>query len=71
MDNFFIDINSINGMDITRIEAFEHHYVIDLFNRYRIFYGQPSDKELADKFIKERLQNNESIIFAAFAEQDS
>lgn len=57
-------------MDIRRISANEHYYVIDLFDKYRIFYNQPSDKELADRFIKERLENNESIIFVAFAEQN-
>ncbi len=67
MDNFFIAINP-NRMDIKRIIATEHHYVVDLFDKYRIFYNQPPDKELADRFIKERLENNESAIFVAFAE---
>ncbi len=57
-------------MNIRRLSANERHYVVDLFDKYRIFYKQPTDKELADRFIKERLENNESIIFVAFAEQN-
>jgi len=37
--------------------------VSELFNKYRIFYGQPSDLEGAKAFIKERMELNESTIF--------
>ncbi|PYE52282.1 GNAT family N-acetyltransferase [Paenibacillus barcinonensis] len=36
-----------------------------LFDKYRIFYGQPSDLEGASDFIKERISKDESIIFIA------
>lgn len=36
-----------------------------LFNKYRIFYGQPSDLEGAKAFIKERMEQKESTIFLA------
>jgi ribosomal protein S18 acetylase RimI-like enzyme len=36
-----------------------------LFNAYRIFYEQESNLPLANEFLKERLQNAESVIFFA------
>lgn len=39
--------------------------VAALFDRYRMFYQQPSDPELARRFIGERLQRGESVIFLA------
>lgn len=55
-------------MEIRRINKEESDCVISLFNNYRIFYEQKSDILLAKKFIQERLDNNESVIFVAFAE---
>ncbi|MEJ7693758.1 MAG: GNAT family N-acetyltransferase [Daejeonella sp.] len=57
-------------MEIKRINYEERQLVIDLFNKYRIFYKKPSDIKLAETFIAERLRNNESVIFAAFEEND-
>lgn len=56
---------------LRQITASESHYVIDLFNSYRVFYRQPSDKTLAKNFIHQRLANNESIIFVAFKVKDA
>ena len=39
--------------------------IAPLFNHYRMFYQQPSDEELAHRFIGERLQRGESVIFLA------
>ncbi|MBL4660124.1 MAG: GNAT family N-acetyltransferase [Alcanivoracaceae bacterium] len=36
-----------------------------LFDAYRVFYKQQSDVEIALKFIKERFNNSESVIFYA------
>lgn len=36
-----------------------------LFNAYRVFYEQPSDIELAKRFLSDRIENNESLIFIA------
>lgn len=36
-----------------------------LFDRYRIFYNQTSNLEAAKEFLKERFQNNDSVVFAA------
>lgn len=44
--------------------------VSQLFNQYRMFYGQASNLEGAKEFIKERIENNESVIFLA-VENDS
>lgn len=55
---------------IKKIEKNEADAVIDLFNKYRLFYRQPSDIELAKHFISERLNNNDSVVFVAFDENN-
>ena len=52
-------------MTIQRITTDQVLLVTDLFNKYRIFYKQASDIALAEKFLTERLTNNESVIFVA------
>lgn len=52
-------------MDIKRITLAESGLVTGLFNKYRVFYKKESDPALAEKFIRERLANNESVIFVA------
>ncbi|MGN6638608.1 MAG: GNAT family N-acetyltransferase [Mucilaginibacter sp.] len=52
-------------MEIKRIGIADAALVIGLFDFYRQFYKQASDTAAAEKFIKERLQNNESVIFVA------
>jgi len=52
-------------MEIKRIGETEANLVFDLFDSYRQFYKQPSDKLLAETFINQRLSNNESVIFVA------
>lgn len=51
---------------IRKINTEESDLVADMFNKYRIFYQQPSDIELAKQYLKERLRNNEAQIFVAF-----
>jgi GNAT superfamily N-acetyltransferase len=36
-----------------------------LFDAYRIFYGQSSDRTAAHSFLRDRLQRDESVIFLA------
>jgi GNAT superfamily N-acetyltransferase len=36
-----------------------------LFDQYRIFYGKESNRVEAEKFLNERLQNNDSVILVA------
>ncbi|MBV8390484.1 MAG: GNAT family N-acetyltransferase [Mucilaginibacter sp.] len=52
-------------MKIKRIDLAEANLVIGLFDKYRVFYQKSSDPALAEKFIKTRLGNNESVIFVA------
>ena len=41
-----------------------------LFDGYRQFYKQDSDEEGARTFLSERLENNESVVYIAFAEAE-
>ena len=50
-------------MNIKRLEKIHTQELGRLFNLYRIFYEQPSDHKLALKFINERMEMNESIVF--------
>lgn len=43
--------------------------IAELFNLYRLFQKQESDREGARTFLKERLENEESIIFIAYDER--
>ena len=52
-------------MQIKKITANDYLLVISLFDKYRVFYMQASDILLAERFIKERLENKESVIFVA------
>ncbi len=55
-------------MKIIRIDKTQGNLVFDLFNKYRVFYKQASDIEIAKKFVQQRLDNNESVIFVALSE---
>ena len=37
-----------------------------LFNDYMVFYKKPSDRETYQSYLKERIKNNEAIVFIAF-----
>ncbi|MFV8325485.1 GNAT family N-acetyltransferase [Flavobacterium sp. ZS1P14] len=41
-----------------------------LFDQYLVFYGKPSNYEKHKSYLKERLENNEAIIFLAFDDDD-
>ena len=41
--------------------------LVPLFDGYRVFYRQPSDRGLARAFLEERLERGESIVFVAEA----
>lgn len=59
------------SIEIRKIDKGECELVADMFNKYRIFYKQPSDMELAKEYLKERLENNEAQIFIAFRKGSS
>ncbi|MGM5471010.1 GNAT family N-acetyltransferase [Flavobacteriaceae bacterium LMO-SS05] len=42
-----------------------------LFNGYRMFYNQDSDLESSKHFLKDRILNNESVIFIAYLNQEA
>lgn len=52
-------------MEIVQITVEQAVYVAPLFDEYRCFYAQKSDKEGAECFLNERLQQQQSIVFAA------
>ena len=56
---------SINIRKVSLNEVLE---VAKVFNAYRVFYGQNSDLELAQDFLTQRVQNNESVIFCILLE---
>jgi GNAT superfamily N-acetyltransferase len=41
-----------------------------LFDQYRVFYKKSSDVAAAKKFLRERMEKNESIIFASFDDKN-
>ena len=58
---------------MTIIKAHIEHLnqIVSLFDAYREFYKQPSDKNAAKKFLFERLKNKESIIFLALVDNEA
>lgn len=55
-------------MEIIRAELIHLGDAAFLFDQYRQFYQQKSDVEGVLQFLEERIRNNESIIFLAYAE---
>jgi ribosomal protein S18 acetylase RimI-like enzyme len=43
--------------------------VVPLFDAYRQFYGQTPDPDLAERFIRDRIQNDESVILLGIDEE--
>ncbi|WLV24930.1 GNAT family N-acetyltransferase [Aciduricibacillus chroicocephali] len=43
----------------------------ELFNEYRKFYGKENDLLGAETFLKERIENGESIIFLAYEQEQA
>lgn len=52
-------------MEIVQVDLTNVVEVAGLFDSYRVFYNQTSDIIGATNFLKERINNKESIIFAA------
>lgn len=52
-------------MEVFRASPEHLEEVSKLFDRYRIFYNQPSNLEAARTFLQDRFQNRESIVFVA------
>ena len=52
-------------MQVHRATLADIDQIVPLFDAYRVWYGKPSDVELATDFLTERLVRNESVIFLA------
>ena len=50
---------------VRRAETADVDRVAELFDAYRVFYGQDSDKTAAERFIAERIEEGDSAIFVA------
>lgn len=57
-------------MEIRKLNADTWQDAAGLFDQYRVFYEKASDPELAKAFIKARVSNNESVIFAAYSDSN-
>ncbi len=58
------------SIKIRKVNINEVEKVAEVFNKYRIFYGQKSDLNLAKEFVSQRIINEESVILCAFNERD-
>jgi GNAT superfamily N-acetyltransferase len=58
---------------MTIIQANIEHLndLVPLFNGYRMFYKQDSDMESTKTFLKERIQNKDSIIYMAYIKEEA
>ena len=52
-------------MKITKASRNDLDFLAPLFNAYRTFYGQKTDLAGAKSFLRDRLENQDSIIFLA------
>lgn len=57
-------------MEIKNLTEKELSETSFLLNEYRKFYKQPSDLPAATQFLKDRLENNESIVYIAIIEDE-
>jgi ribosomal protein S18 acetylase RimI-like enzyme len=56
-------------MKIIKAELKDLEAAAALFNEYRVFYKKNPDLEGAKKFLRERIENNESVIFLALSDR--
>ena len=54
-------------VEVRRAALEDLELLVPLFDAYRQFYRQPSDPEGARRFLRERFERKESIVFLAFA----
>jgi GNAT superfamily N-acetyltransferase len=58
-------------LSITRATLADLDTVVPLFDRYRVFYGKPSDPTLARAFMRARLERAESVVLLAHIDDDA
>ncbi|WP_020528573.1 GNAT family N-acetyltransferase [Flexithrix dorotheae] len=56
-------------MEIIKVDLSSLEEVAPLFDSYRVFYRQTTDLAGATQFLKERIENGESVIFLAKSEK--
>jgi GNAT superfamily N-acetyltransferase len=56
---------------VRQATIFDLELIAPLFDAYRHFYRKPSDLDLARRFLLERFQHNQSIIFLALRQDGS
>ncbi len=52
-------------MNIRQAVSTDLEQLVPLFDAYRIFYSKPGDLNAAQRFLADRIQKNESVIFVA------
>ncbi|WHY01442.1 GNAT family N-acetyltransferase [Neobacillus sp. DY30] len=57
-------------MNVQKATINELNVLTELFDSYRVFYKQDSDLEGARTFLKERLRNEDSVVFIAYDERN-
>jgi ribosomal protein S18 acetylase RimI-like enzyme len=57
-------------MSVQKASINDLNALTELFDSYRVFYEQESNLEGANSFIKERLLNEDSVIFIAYDESN-
>lgn len=57
-----------HGIAVRQATIFDLDLIVPLFDGYRQFYRRPKDPDLARRFLLERFQHRESIIFLALKE---
>jgi ribosomal protein S18 acetylase RimI-like enzyme len=55
-------------MEVRLVQIEDLEAVSGLFDRYRIFYNQPTDLEAARSFLSQRFEQSDSTIFVAHAD---
>ena len=63
-------IANMNIIEIRAATVEDLPALADMFDLYRQFYGQPSDRNLALRFLSDRFARNESLILVADASQE-
>ncbi|MCA1319359.1 GNAT family N-acetyltransferase [Bacillus tianshenii] len=58
-------------MTINRVRLDHLKEAAHLFNLYRVYYDQKSDMEGAVNFLRERISNEESVIFLAYEQEQA
>lgn len=58
-------MSQIESFQIRQASVADIALLAPLFDAYRVFYGKPSDISVANAFLLERFQHNQSVLFIA------